>query len=480
MGHFGIETAFSSGMEKAPTKVLMASQSSTECSACRKPIEAGDPIVYFVETKHSVHEDCNRTEPRPDVAEILRMDSREQKGRQIALTARIRRKDGRYVVPSQSNKSETYLVDLAAESGATCSCPDYEEHKEKCKHVHAVEFALLEADAESEMPVVSITRVKRKTYQQNWPKYNRAQCLERDHFARLLHGLCEGITQPRQFLGRPRHHLADVVFSLVWRAYSGKSLRRMFGELTDFQKRGFIETAPHYNTLSEYDGRDILTPIFRALIEESASPLAAVEEHFAFDSSGFATSRFGRWFDEKWGRERSAREWIKCHIAIGTKTHVVTAVNVTRGYGDDSADARQFESLLHQTTINFDVKEVSADKAYLSKANLDAVIAAGGVPYIPFKANSTGGKGSSLWKKLFHFYQFRHDEFLEHYHRRSNVETVFSMIKGKFGDSVRAKNEVAQENEVLCKVLAHNLCVLVRSIHELNIAPKFWKEEVRA
>jgi transposase len=31
------------------------------------------------------------------------------------------------------------------------------------------------------------------------------------------------------------------------------------------------------------------------------------------------------------------------------------------------------------------------------------------------------------------------DEFMQHYHKRSNVESAFSAIKRKFGDSVRSK-----------------------------------------
>jgi hypothetical protein len=40
---------------------------------------------------------------------------------------------------------------------------------------------------------------------------------------------------------------------------------------------------------------------------------------------------------------------------------------------------------------------------------------------------------------------------------------------------VRSKMPVAQMNEVLCKVICHNLCVLVQSIYELDIAPTFWE-----
>jgi hypothetical protein len=49
------------------------------------------------------------------------------------------------------------------------------------------------------------------------------------------------------------------------------------------------------------------------------------------------------------------------------------------------------------------------------------------------------------------------------------------MIKAKFDAHVRSKTTAAQVNEVLCKVLAHNLCCLVQSMYELGIEPEFWK-----
>jgi len=63
-------------------------------------------------------------------------------------------------------------------------------------------------------------------------------------------------------------------------------------------------------------------------------------------------------------------------------------------------------------------------------------------------------------------------------HKRSNVETVFSMIKAKFGERLRSKTETSQINEVLCKILCHNICCLVQSIYELGIEPMFWNESL--
>ena len=48
------------------------------------------------------------------------------------------------------------------------------------------------------------------------------------------------------------------------------------------------------------------------------------------------------------------------------------------------------------------------------------------------------------------------------------------MIKAKFGDRLRTNSSTEQVNEVLSKVLAHNLCCIIQAIYELGIEPTFW------
>lgn len=401
------------------------------------------------------------------------MNAREVKGRQIAATGRVRRKGDLYVVPSASSGSD-YVVDLAAEDGPTCTCTDYEQRRARCKHIEATFFTIIQESTDDDgAKVVTITRVKRTTYRQpSWPAYHAAQENEREHFADLLRGLCEGIQQPQQGRGRPRHHFADVIFGLVWRTFSGKSLRRMMGELREMQERGNLETVPHFNSLTDYIERADVTPLLKLLIEESALPLRAVERDFAVDSSGFTTAKFNRWFDEKYGRMRSEHQWLKVHAMVGVKTHAITAVEIT---GQDGADSPQFPGLVASTAARFNVRDITADKAYLSKENLRAVVAVGGTPYVPFKSNSSGGKGSTLWSKMFHTFHAERETFLAHYHARSNCETAFSMIKGKFGETIRSRTPTAQVNEILCKILCHNICCLIKAIYELKLEPKFWQ-----
>ncbi|WP_239451313.1 hypothetical protein [Methanosarcina horonobensis] len=55
----------------------------------------------------------------------------------------------------------------------------------------------------------------------------------------------------------------------------------------------------------------------------------------------------------------------------------------------------------------------------------------GGTPYIPFKKNATGKlAGSSMWKKMYHYFQLNRDEFLKHYHKRGNIESTNAALRG--------------------------------------------------
>jgi transposase len=126
----------------------------------------------------------------------------------------------------------------------------------------------------------------------------------------------------------------------------------------------------------------------------------------------------------------------------------------------------------YRTRVRFLVSTETGED-HLDKKHFDLVAEKGGTLYVPFKANSRPGKGQ--WATLWHLYSCHREEFLVHYHKRSNVESTFSAAKRKLGASLRSKVVTAQFNEALCKVLGFNLTMLVHSIHELGIDPKFWR-----
>jgi transposase len=316
----------------------------------------------------------------------------------------------------------------------------------------------------------------RQTYRQEWPSYNQAQTNEKSRFLELLYSLCDGIEEPVQTFGRPRLSFAEMIFCCCFKIYSTVSSRRFICDLREAMQKGYISKVPHFNSVCNYLESEQMTAYLKELIIESSRPLNVVETSFAVDSSGFSTAKTVRWLHQKYSKPHiiDKADWLKIHLMCGVTTNIVTAVEVSDRHAGDSP---YFTPLVETTHQNFSMFEVSADKAYSSAKNLHLVLMKSAKPYIPFRSNTNPTKDSpSVWKKAFHYYQYNQEQFMAHYHRRSNVETTFSMIKAKFGERLRSKSKTAQTNELLCKILCHNICCLIQSIYELGVEPTFWSE----
>jgi transposase len=312
---------------------------------------------------------------------------------------------------------------------------------------------------------------KRPTYRQEWHEYNLAQVNEKAHFQELLYQLCSLIEEPVQTFGRPRMPLADIIFGAAYKVYSTVSGRRQQSDIRQAHARGYVSHAAHYNTIFKYLEMEMLTPYLHQLIRESSLPLKTVETDFAVDSSGFRVKGFVRWFNTKYGKEVENHDWLKVHLMCGVKTNIVTSVEITERHAHDSP---RFKPLVTATAASgFTIEEVSGDKAYSSGNNLRLVEKHGGKPYIKFKDNARGDGKNKVWNRIFHTFALNREEYLTHYHKRSNVESTFWMIKSKFGEQIRSKVRTAQTNEALLKVLCHNICVVIQSMYELGIEADF-------
>ena len=310
---------------------------------------------------------------------------------------------------------------------------------------------------------------ERVTYSQDWSAYNQAQSNEKLLFLQILDELTAMATDyERNQIGRPKANLAEIAFCCCLKVYSGFSGRRVISDLKIAKQQGHVSSVPHFATVLKYFNREEMTPILQELVKLSSLPLKEIEENFAADSTGFSTSMFSRWFDHQWGKDRTERIWVKTHAMVGVLTNAITAIEITAG---NKADCPQFIPLLNKTHENgFNIIEVSADRAYLSRKNMQAAEDIGATPFIPFKKNSRRrAAGITVWKKMYAYFQLHREEFMQHYHRRSNVETTFSMIKRKFGNNVRSKTFIGQKNEILCKAICHNVCCLIQECFESSI-----------
>jgi hypothetical protein len=120
-------------------------------------------------------------------------DAREQRGREIAASAKLEQKGPFWIVPSQSGDG-TYIVDYNSR-WPKCSCPDHETRQVRCKHLFAVEYTLRRVIKVKDAP--TITETLKVTYSQNWPAYNAAQTCEKQYVAALFTRSLQRHRQPK-------------------------------------------------------------------------------------------------------------------------------------------------------------------------------------------------------------------------------------------------------------------------------------------
>jgi transposase len=396
-------------------------------------------------------------------------DPREQRAILLAASvSKIDRRNGAWIVPSQSTPGREYRVSL--DGDGVCSCPDYREGN-KCKHIRAARIILKRELCMDGISYGIDVSPPERLRPRDHAAFNAAQSVEKYRFREILYELCKLVPEPEYKTGRKPHSTRDAIYAMCLKVYGTLSSRKTACDLRDAHERGFLTKVIPGMKVCHFFTNRAFTPILQRLVTISAYPLRGVETVFAVDSTGFPNSKTESWISYQQGIQRRRTVWTKAHIAIGTRTHIVAAIRIK---DKNAADCAQFEALVASLyRRDFNIKEVCADKAYLSGPNVDLVFQVGGQPFIHPKSNTTGGIGGAF-EKMYNYFKFRQDDFLKRYHQRSNVETVFSMIKAKFGEYVRAKSETSMVNEVLCKFVSHNVCVLNQEEQELGINPTMW------
>ena len=307
----------------------------------------------------------------------------------------------------------------------------------------------------------------------DWHIYNLAKTQEKRVFYELLKELSEVIVEPQQEIGRPRAQVKDLFFSLGLKLYSNYSGRKVISDLKHAQGAGYIGHSAHYNTLTDFLSCPATYDLLQRMLTISAMPLKQLETRYSIDSSGFGSYQYERWkryrFSPQFGGE--SRNYLKGHISIGTITHIITACEVTYG---NLSDINQMPYLLKVTAQNFRMKEVCADKAYSSARMHQLIESLQATPYIIFKKNSNPAEDSpSIWQKMYTMFKEEPAKYLAKYHQRSNVETVFSMVKMRLGEFLKCKTYDAQRSELMTKFIVHNICCLVQAIFQYGVTVDF-------
>lgn len=189
---------------------------------------------------------------------------------------------------------------------------------------------------------------------------------------------------------------------------------------------------------------------------------AMIKEHLKrklnvmLDSSGIRTDKRSTWFCLRIKKEVSKRDCDKLHLAVCSDLLLILNWRITAWRKHDSP----FLKILLMPFRILGV--ILADKGYLSRANFQFCMNKGGCAFIPFeKRNRKISKGCPAWKFALSLYKKCSDFYMNIYHKRNQIECVFSVIKKKFGDKVSCKSASMRRKEIALRLIAYNIKILI-------------------
>jgi hypothetical protein len=247
----------------------------------------------------------------------------------------------------------------------------------------------------------------------------------------------------------------------LWRASKALNLTRRAGKLLDRVAQWFA-IARQLGTVvaldsSLYDAR------YRSRHYEQRC------RHYA--------SRRGRNVENSWAnasasasavndrRRRTARRCPKLALGVCTRSHLILSARARSGMGSDCPD---FEPLLFDAWRRHPrLRWVVADAGFDSEDNHRIARHDMGVQSIiktgigrPSKRPPSGYYRRIMSKRL------RGSQRGKKYGQRAQAETVNSMLKRNLGDALRARSPKARKNELLLRVLTHNIALLCDEIED--------------
>ncbi len=176
---------------------------------------------------------------------------------------------------------------------------------------------------------------------------------------------------------------------------------------------------------------------------------------FACDSTGFKEDSASFYYALRSGKKR--KRWIKAFYLLDTRTQICVSQVISRG---PSGDARGLCQLENRVPLLPFIEVM--DRGFDGNGNFHF-----GLPIRIIPPIRRGGSIKS-WNRILAYIVYMVSKWMGIYGRRWICETMNSVIKRKFGDSVRERKEKNKKTIVSLMTIAYNIHVIVREEGKLD------------
>jgi transposase len=275
-------------------------------------------------------------------------------------------------------------------------------------------------------------------------------------------------------MARPKIDPALLFFTSLIKAYEGTTIRRSIDKArltlgaTWWDQHGF-----HYNRFSDYFNERSTTAHLNWAIAEVCAPFLPFLDDLILDGTGISLTARGTYRSEKYP-ESVVPRYARLTLAMDRKYKVFPVAIVTSSSGVGTGEISQVRHLLRRLKANgWCAKNVIADTLYGVEPVLEAIVDEYGAhPIIPLKRIYTDTRMPStpLMLRVHTHFLADKEAFYKKYNQRPLIESGISSLKRKWEGSVRSHLPRAIMNEILFKVLCHNIDCLIHAAAEFGLS----------
>ncbi|HLD78126.1 MAG TPA: transposase, partial [archaeon] len=294
----------------------------------------------------------------------------------------------------------------------------------------------------------------------DWARYTRAQTSEMSDYLLLVRALVDeserSLPKERPGRGRPAKPAADLAKAILLQQYFQVGNRTAEGLAELFREKLGIRSKLTYSDIARaYDDPRVLF-LMRAVFDRTIEPIRASEQALSIDGTGLPTSVKRNYESDK-GTEH-AKQYDMLIGMIGVRSKLFTAFEIT-GAG---SECPFLGPLLEESAQKLDCIElVTADAAYLSRPNCNAIARIGAIPRIFPKRNTVLlRRGSQAWKDMLEALVEDAQQWLREYHQRSISESGNSVLKRRYPRPLLKRCDPKRRAEGCYRVVSYNVRML--------------------